>query len=187
MNDQSAVSSLCNLISTKQPGLYEHCKRVSEYALMLADSIGLDELQRQILYESAMLHDIGKIEVPDYILNKPDKLTSEEYDVIKEHSIIGYNAIKGIEELKPLCPIILYHHERVDGHGYPAKLRDSNIPLLARILAIADSFDAMTSYRPYRDAMTIQKAAEELRNNAGSQFDVQLVDCFLSLPMFNDF
>ncbi|MBZ4666650.1 HD-GYP domain-containing protein [Mahella sp.] len=187
MDERAAISSfLSDLINIEQPGLYEHSKRVAEYALMLADKIGLDESQRQMIYESAMLHDIGKSEIPDHILNKPGRLTPEEYDVIKEHTIAGYNAIKDINELKSLGPAILHHHERIDGQGYPCGLHGDDIPLAARILAIADSFDAMTSYRPYRKAMTIQEAADELRANSGSQFDGRLVDCFLSLSIFNN-
>ncbi|WP_049783320.1 HD-GYP domain-containing protein [Mahella australiensis] len=186
MRDQAAISTLCDLINTKQPNLYEHCKRVAEYTLMLADKAGLDESQRQMLYDSAMLHDIGKAEIPDDILNKPGRLTPEEYDVIKQHTIAGYNAIKDINELKSLGPAILHHHERIDGQGYPCGLQGDDIPLLSRILAIADSFDAMTSYRPYKNAMTIQQAAAELRTNSGSQFDSQLVECFLRSSIFND-
>lgn len=186
MQDPAAISALYDLINTKQPNLHEHCKRVAEYALMLADKAGLDESQRQILYDSAMLHDIGKAKVPGYILNKPGKLTPEEYDVIKEHTVAGYNIIKEIKELKPLCPAILHHHERIDGQGYPCGLQGDDIPLPARILAIADSFDAMTSYRPYKNALTIQEAGDELRANSGSQFDGRLVECFLSLPIFNN-
>lgn len=128
-----------------------------------------------------MLHDIGKLGVSEQILLKPGSLTPEEYDAIKKHCHYGYDILKDIDYLNEAAEVALYHHERYDGSGYPYGLKNGEIPLLARICALADAFEAMTSDRPYRKAMTVEEAVEEIKRNKGTQFDPSVVEAFLKL------
>jgi len=127
-----------------------------------------------------LIHDIGKIGINESILQKPSKLTKKEYADVKTHSVIGENVVKHINFLKEGLPIIRHHHERYDGKGYPDGLKGEKIPLLARIIAVADAFDAMTSDRPYRKAFPPQEATKKLKENAGTQFDPQIVKIFIN-------
>lgn len=157
-----------------------HSERVAGYALILAKQIGnltVEELNE--FNYACLLHDIGKINIPDHILRKPSKLTTEEYNVIKTHPVVGSEAIKNVEGLsKNSISVIRSHHERWDGNGYPDKLKGEDIPLLARITAIADAFDAMTSSRSYRAAMSVEEASKVIINGKGTQFDPDLVEEF---------
>ncbi len=177
----SAVYALVSAVDAKDHYTYGHSRKVNTYAVALAEAIGLspDEVSR--VSTTALLHDIGKIGIPDKILSKKGKLTTEEWEAIKSHPKLGANIIGNVPSLVSCLPAVLYHHERWDGTGYPEGLKGETIPLDARILAIADAFAAMTSARPYRDALCDEKVIKQLRQGAGKQFDPQLVEVFISL------
>jgi HD-GYP domain-containing protein (c-di-GMP phosphodiesterase class II) len=147
----------------------------------LAEAIGLSPDEVSKVSTSALLHDIGKIGIPDKVLNKKGKLNEEDWEAIKAHPKLGANIVGNIPNLVPCVNSILYHHERWDGGGYPKGLKGEEIPIEARILAIADSFDAMTSARPYRPALSQEEAVKELRQGAGVQFDPKLVEAFIGI------
>jgi len=140
--------------------------------------MGLKEKDIETLSTAALVHDIGKIGTYDVILDKPDGLTNEEWDLVKMHPVKGEEILRPINQLKNIFPIIRSHHERMDGKGYPDGLKDDEIPLLARIIAVADSFDAMTSERPYRPMPGKEFAISELRRCSGTQFDPRIVETF---------
>jgi HD-GYP domain-containing protein (c-di-GMP phosphodiesterase class II) len=150
-------------------------------SLKIAVQLGCSIKDRESLKIAGVLHDVGKIAVPDSILLKAGKLTSEEYMIIKNHPTIGENILRPVVLLEKERRIIQCHHERWDGKGYPLGLSGTEIPYLARILAVADSFDAMTSDRPYHPAMPLQKAIEELVKNKNTQFDPDIVDAFIKI------
>jgi HD-GYP domain-containing protein (c-di-GMP phosphodiesterase class II) len=147
----------------------------------LAEAIGLSPDQVSKVSTSALLHDIGKIGIPDEVLNKKGKLSKENWEAIKAHPRLGANIVSNIPNLAPCVSSILHHHERWDGSGYPQGLKGEEIPLEARILAIADSFEAMTSARPYRPALSLEAVVKELRQGAGIQFDPKLVEIFIGI------
>jgi putative nucleotidyltransferase with HDIG domain len=159
-----------------------HSKRVTAYTIALAQAIGLESDELRIIARGAFLHDIGKIATPDSILLKPGKLTDEEMAIMKEHCERGYQMVRKIPFLREAAEIVHAHQERFDGTGYPRGLRGEEIPLGARIFAIADSLDAMTSDRPYRKGSTFAAAKEEIVRCAGTQFDPQIVEVFLAMP-----
>lgn len=156
-----------------------HSKRVTEYALMIADSLKLSNSEKEILMQACLVHDIGKIGIPESILNKPASLTREEYEMIKRHPIIGIEILSHFHHFVKLLPYIYHHHERLDGKGYPNGLRGDNIPFLARIIAVADTFDALTSDRPYRKALKIDEAINILEEVKGTQLDPLIVSEFI--------
>jgi putative nucleotidyltransferase with HDIG domain len=159
-----------------------HSKRVTAYTIALAQAMGLESDELRIIARGAFLHDIGKIATPDNILLKPGKLTDEEMAIMKEHCERGYEMVRKIPFLRDAAEIVHAHQERFDGSGYPRGLRGEEIPLGARIFAIADSLDAMTSDRPYRKGSTFAAAKEEIVRCAGTQFDPQIVEVFLAMP-----
>jgi putative nucleotidyltransferase with HDIG domain len=159
-----------------------HSYRVTEYALTLAKRMGLPDQDLSIIAKGALLHDIGKIGVPDSILLKPNRLTEEEWEIMKKHPIFGYKLLKKIEFLEEAAQIVLSHHEHYDGNGYPQGLSGEDIPLGARIFSVVDALDAMTSNRPYRKAISFDKAIERIANASGSQFDPRVVKAFLDIP-----
>jgi HD-GYP domain-containing protein (c-di-GMP phosphodiesterase class II) len=175
------VKALAKAIEVKDPYTHGHSERVTEYALMIADAMRLDERERQKLKYAATLHDIGKIGIAGRVLNKPGDLTDEEYTHVKTHPLLGESIVEPVEFLQGPRPIILHHHERFDGRGYPGGLKGTDIPLCARILSVADAFEAMRSDRPYRRAMPLNNAVEELKRNAGTQFDPRVVEVFLGI------
>lgn len=175
----STVKALAKAIEVKDPYTHGHSERVTEYALMIAEAMCLDERDRQQLKYAATLHDIGKIGIAGRVLNKPGSLTDEEYSHVKTHPLLGDTIVEPVEFLQGPRPIILHHHERFDGKGYPDGLKGMGIPLCARILAVADAFEAMRSDRPYRRALPLEVAKDELRRNAGTQFDPEVVNIFL--------
>ncbi|MCA1032180.1 diguanylate cyclase [Bacillus timonensis] len=175
------IKTFLTIINSKDRYTYSHTERIMEYAESLAKELGLSTEQVKTVRYAALLHDIGKVEVPTEILNKRSKLTEEEWHTIQMHVFWGEEIVKPIEELSQCLPIIRHHHERFDGKGYPDQLSKTEIPLLARILTIVDSFDAMTTNRPYQKVKTIKEACEELRRCAGTQFDPTLVEPFIKI------
>jgi len=173
------IKSLNMAIEAKDHYTAGHCDRVTEYALAIADMIGLGNKEKTRLIYGATVHDIGKIGIPGTLLNKTDRLTDEEFDKIKSHPEKGKNILENIHFLEDSIPVVYQHHERYDGKGYPQGLKGDEIDLLARIVAIADTFDAMTSDRAYRKALSYEIAEQELLRNKGTQFDPELVDAFI--------
>ncbi|MDD5065694.1 MAG: HD domain-containing protein [bacterium] len=182
----STVKSLSAAIDAKDKYTIGHSERVTQYSLLLAKALRLDPDFIRIVELSGLLHDIGKIGIDDKILTKPARLTPEEYEVIKKHPIIGEEIIKPIRELNEILPGIRNHHERWDGKGYPDGLSGSNIPLLGRIITLADCYDAMTSDRPYRVTMNRADAETEVRQCSGTQFDPDLARVFLKVIKKNN-
>lgn len=180
-NGLSAVYALVSVVEARDPYVYGHSRRVNTYAVALAEVLGLspDEVSR--VSTAALLHDIGKIGIPDEVLNKKAKLSRENWETIKAHPRLGTNIVSNIPQLVGCADSILHHHERWDGAGYPEGLKGEQIPLESRILAIADSFEAMSSARPYRPALSREDVLEELRKGAGSQFDPNLVEVFIGI------
>jgi putative nucleotidyltransferase with HDIG domain len=175
------VKSLSQAIEAKDPYTNGHSQRVGEYSCKLAESLGLSQKRIENLRIAAILHDIGKIGIDESILNKPGRLTEEEFDKIKQHPEIGVKIIKDIDFLKDVSGIILSHHERYDGTGYPEGRKHENTILESQILSLADVFDALTSERPYRCAMTVEEALEIIENGKGTQFDYKLADAFIKM------
>lgn len=173
------IRSLVELIEMKDEYTAGHSQRVTDYAVELGKSLGYDDRQIEILRYSSILHDIGKIGIPEEILNKPGKLDESELNRIKEHPYTGYQAISNIDFLKEEAEVILYHHERVDGRGYPYGLKGDELNEMSKILSICDSYDAMTTDRTYKIKMSKLEAVMELRRNAGTQFDSELVEKFI--------
>ncbi len=159
-----------------------HIIRVAHYSRLLAEKIGLNRKKQEIIFYSSPLHDIGKIGIPDAILLKPGKLTSEEWEVMKKHTFIGYEMLKNSNNpyLQAGATIALYHHEKWNGTGYPYGLKEEEIPLYGRIVAIADVFDALTSERPYKKAWSFEDAMELIKKEKGKHFDPQLAEIFLT-------
>jgi putative nucleotidyltransferase with HDIG domain len=158
-----------------------HTQRVTAYAMMLAEELKLSPEEQRLLQIGTPLHDIGKIGISDAILGKPGKLTASEFEQMKLHTLKGAKILEAIPDLANLIPIVRSHHERWDGAGYPDGLAKEQIPLLARIVAVVDAFDAMTSRRPYRSALGVDQAFTELAAHAGSHFDPACVDAFIRL------
>ncbi len=158
-----------------------HSEKVAEYSRLIAEKMELDAKTVDLAYLSGVVHDIGKIGISEEVLNKKGPLSSEEYKQIMGHSQMGASILSHISWLNDLVPIIEAHHERYDGTGYPLGLKGEEIPLLSRILAVADAFDAMTSDRSYRKAYPLEKAIEELKHNSGTQFDPAIVKVFLEM------
>lgn len=177
--DVAAMQSLIAAVDAKDQYTRGHSERVTRYALMLADGLEMSAETRESLKMAGLLHDLGKIGVPYNILSKSDRLTAEEWDAVQRHPSVGGVILQRAPQLDRILPAVLFHHERWDGTGYPDGIPGEQIPLVARILAVADAFDAMTSDRPYRKAMTQQAALDELKANSGKQFDPELVDIFV--------
>ena len=156
-----------------------HSEDVACYALFLAARLGLEEPERSVLRTAGLLHDIGKIGIPDDILRKPGRLTPYEYEIVKQHVALGDHIVRDLPEIEVVRAGVRHHHERWDGNGYLERLEGDDIPLIARILAVGDAFSAMTTTRPYRKALTVQQAIDELRAAAGTQLDPELVAAFV--------
>jgi putative nucleotidyltransferase with HDIG domain len=158
-----------------------HTQRVTELTLKVARAIGISESQLVQIRRGALLHDIGKLGIPDHILFKPGKLTAEEWEIMQKHPEYAYEMLSSIQYLKPALPIPYLHHEKWDGSGYPLGLRGEQIPLEARIFSVIDVWDALLSDRPYRKAWTIERTLEYIQALAGSHFDPSVVDCFMKI------
>lgn len=173
------IETLRLAVDAKDTYTKNHSERVSYFSVMIGKQLGLNDADLETLKQGALFHDIGKIGIPDAILQKPGKLTDEEYDDIKNHPSIGSKILAPAKIFSDLIPIVLNHHERYDGKGYPIGLAGEDIPLMARIVCVADSFDAMTSDRSYRPRFTVIAALEEIERCKGAQFDPLVVDAFM--------
>ncbi len=177
----ASVRALISAIDAKDRYTHGHSERVAQVAKCLAEQLHLPKSEINTIYLGGLLHDIGKIGVDDVVLNKPGALTPEEYEQIKQHPQLGYDILHGVRQLERILPIVLYHHEAWDGSGYPQGLKGEETPLLARITAVADAFDAMSSDRPYRRGMPDEKLDAILREGSGRQWDPQVVDAFFAI------
>ncbi len=173
------IEALAIAIDTKDHGTYGHSVMTMEYAVKLAEKLGMSEKEKENIRHACLLHDLGKVNISPEILNKPGKLTSDEFEYIKKHPVEGINILGRLNILRDVIPIVLYHHERFDGNGYPCSLKGEDIPVGARICSIADAYSVMLTDRPYKSAMTPEQAKEELKRCSGSQFDAGLVEAFL--------
>ena len=175
------LSALTNAIDAKDSYTRGHSDRVTELSVRLAKEAKVENSDLEKIRLGGMLHDIGKIGIPENILNKPGRLDDHEFEVIKSHPVMGVSILGGVEFLQNVVPIIKHHHERYDGNGYPDKLKGGDIPFLARIVSIADTYDAMTTNRPYRKALTIEESLKEIERCKGTQFDPELADLFVKM------
>lgn len=182
ISNESVLDALLSALNTRDTETEGHSERVTAYTMEMADKMGLSSDALYHIERGALLHDIGKIGIPDRILLKPGKLTPEEWVEMQKHPIIGYGMCSRIPMLKAASQIVLHHHEMWDGNGYPYGLTREEIPLGARIFAVADTLDAMTSDRPYRAALPFATAREEIEQHSGRQFDPEIVAVFLSIP-----
>lgn len=176
-----SIQTLRYTVEAKDPYTRGHSDRVSLYSVLIGKYLGLSEKDLKTLEIGGLFHDIGKIGVPDAILRKETKLTDDEYSEIKNHPAIGAHILSSAEIFKDIIPIVKHHHEKYDGNGYPGRLKGEEIPYLARIAAIADTFDAMTSKRTYRDALPLETVIAEFERCRGTQFDPKLDDVFLDI------
>ena len=181
-----SIQTLRYTVEAKDTYTRGHSDRVSEYSVLIGKKLGLHEDDLNTLRIGGLFHDIGKIGVPDSILLKPGKLTEDEYSEIKNHPTIGAHILSSATIFQHLIPVVKHHHERYDGNGYPGKLKAEEIPYLARITAVADTFDAMTSKRTYRDSLELDTVKAEIQRCKGTQFDPQIADAFLDI-LNNDF
>jgi HD-GYP domain-containing protein (c-di-GMP phosphodiesterase class II) len=179
---QAVADTLMQAMRERDPYTYGHCRRVSRNARLLAEAAGLNETEQKVIEYSSMFHDLGKMGIPDTILLKPGRLTPEEEAIMREHPVKSAEIVSPLAKVpffRATLPGIRHHHERMDGAGYPNGIAGENIPLTARIILIADTFDAMTTTRPYRQGLAHEIAYKELQTFAGRQFDPQLVKVFL--------
>jgi diguanylate cyclase (GGDEF)-like protein/putative nucleotidyltransferase with HDIG domain len=174
--NEGLLETLSEIIDLRDPHVLGHSKQVSSYAVAIARSMKLNAKQVELIRKGALLHDIGKLGIPEDILAKPSRLTPEEYGVVKRHALLGAELLEKSPSLRPLIPIIRHHHEHFNGNGYPDKLKGNQINIEARIVAIGDAIEAMSSDRPYRKALSPLSVIRELKRHAGSQFDPLIVD-----------
>ncbi len=174
-----AAEALNRALASRDPGTREHSLRVAELSARIAGEMGLPAPRVEKIRLAADLHDIGKMGISEQILNKQDPLTLDETEEIRRHSAIGASTLEPFAALKDIALLVRHHHENFDGSGYPDGLAGEEIPLESRIIAVADTFDAVTSTRPYREARTEEAAIREIRQRSGSQFDPRVVEAFL--------
>ncbi|MEO0293844.1 MAG: HD domain-containing phosphohydrolase [candidate division WOR-3 bacterium] len=175
------ITSLVNALEAKDPYQEGHSKQVKDISIKIAEELGFSEKEKEILGYAALVHDIGKVGIPDSILLKPRNLSKKEYEIMKKHPEIGKFIISPSVQNKKILNSVLYHHERFNGNGFPKGLKGEEIPLSARILAIADAISAMLSERPYREGLEKERIIKELKENSGTQFDPKLVEIALKL------
>ncbi len=175
------VRTLANAIDAKDTYTNGHSARVADYSREIAKRYGYTESQQNDIYMMGLLHDVGKIGVPDAVINKPAKLTDDEFEVIKNHPVMGARILRSITEMPKLSTGARWHHERIDGRGYPDGLHGQDIPEEARIIAVADAYDAMTSRRSYRDVMAQDVVRSEIEKGSGTQFDPVFADIMLAM------
>jgi putative two-component system response regulator len=179
---ESVIVSLALTVESRDAYTAGHCQRLADYATAVGAELGLSDVEQQALYRGGFLHDIGKIGVPDAILLKPTSLTPDEYALMKAHTVIGDRLCGALRSLRAVRSIVRHHHELLDGSGYPDGLRGDDVPLLAQIVAIADAYDAMTTSRPYRAALSSEHALHELRNDVAKGLRrADLVETFIAL------
>jgi len=178
---QEAMIAMADAIDQRDPYTADHSRRVAELAVRVAETYGLNERDIERLRLAARMHDIGKIGIGNDLLHKPGKLTDDEWEILRAHPVIGEQLLKPYRQFRHETRLVRHHHERWDGKGYPDRIRGQAIPLGARIIAVADTFDAMTTSRPYRPALSRQYAIDEIRTSAMSQFDPQIVASFLQV------
>lgn len=186
----SMIRTLAKVLDARDPYTAGHSERVAKYSVLIAERLGLDSHNCNELYKAALLHDIGKIGIPDEILRKPSKLTHDEFEAIKQHTVIGADILSNMEPKSAMADAILTarsHHERMDGTGYPDRLAGNDIPLFARIVGVADAFDAMTTTRSYSKGLSFQQAVLELERCKKTLFDDKVVDAFLSVLAESDY
>ncbi|MCS7180851.1 MAG: HD domain-containing protein, partial [bacterium] len=176
----NTIASLVKSLEAKDKYTKGHSEEVAKYSVLIGNNLGLTTEEIEILRDSSFLHDLGKLGIKDDILLKPTKLNKNEFDIIKQHPIITVEILSPLNLPKEIKEACLYHHEKIDGSGYPFGLKGKDIPLYAKIIAVADAFSAMTSDRPYRKRLILNEAFEELKKNAGLQFDEQIVEVFLN-------
>ncbi len=177
----NTVETLIRTMQAKDKYTSGHSTRVSRFSLLIAEKLGLNSKEKHELYLASVLHDIGKIGLPDKLLLRPGKLTEEEMEKVKEHPALGVSMIRSLGEMHPIVPLILHHHEAYDGSGYPDGMKGEQIPLMCRIVAAADTYDAITSDRPYRKGRSHEEAIAELRRVAGIKLDPRVVEAFLDV------
>jgi putative nucleotidyltransferase with HDIG domain len=177
---KNTLITMVGVIDAKDPYTRGHSQRVMELTLLAASSISLPSEEMETIQYASILHDIGKIVIDGQILHKPEQLNSSEWNIMREHPVIGANLLKKIPFLEKASKIVLHHHERYDGSGYPAGLKGEDIPLESRLISVADAFDAMTTNRSYRSAFTIEQAIDELKKDIGTHFCPVAVNAFLS-------
>ncbi len=179
---EAVITSLALSVEAKDSYTEDHCERLSDYSTMLGRELGLPHEDIRALRLGGVLHDVGKIGIPDAILLKKGRLTDEEFDVIRQHPLIGYNICKPLRSLKPVLPVIRHHHERFDGSGYPDGLKGKDIPLTARILTVVDVYDALRTERPYKEAFDHDKTVAIIREETEKGwYDPEIADTFLAL------
>jgi HD-GYP domain-containing protein (c-di-GMP phosphodiesterase class II) len=174
-----SIKSLVTMLDVRMPREYAHSPYFSQLVCAIGEEIHLSEKQIESLKYASLLHDASKIDIPVEILAKTGKLTPSEYQIIRRQPVRGVKILRSLQVLKPAIPIIMYHHERFDGTGYPSRLKKNQIPIGARIMAVADAFDAMVYGRPYRERMNISSAIKEIKKKSMSQFDPKVVEAFL--------
>jgi putative nucleotidyltransferase with HDIG domain len=179
---ETVLSALLSALDTRDTEAEGHSERITGYTMVLASELGVTEEEMFHMERGALLHDIGKVAIPDRILHKAGPLTESEWEEIRKHPVIGHRMCSRIAFLEGASKIVLHHHERWDGKGYPHGLAGEEIPLGARVFAVVDAFDAMTTNRPYRAAAGYAAALDELRTHAGTQFDPTVVEAFLRVP-----
>jgi ribonuclease P protein subunit RPR2 len=178
----ATVRALSNAVEARDAYTGKHAERVTAYALEIARALGIELTDNAEIEFGFLLHDIGKVAIPDAILFKPDALTEEEQALMRQHPLIGAHIVRGIDFLGAAADVVRHHHERWDGQGYPDGLSGEQIPLAARVFAVADVLDALTTKRPYRRASSLGVAREIITEQAGAQFDPRVVDAFNSIP-----
>lgn len=175
----NTVSAIASALEAKDPYTYGHSYRVTYYSIKIGEQLGLEKRMLSFLEFASLLHDIGKIGIPEEILHKPSSLSDEEFKIIRKHPEIGGNILESLKNIKTIIDCVVHHHERFDGKGYPEGLEGEKINIVAKILAVADTYDAMTSDRPYRKGMSHETAIKEIKKQSGLQFDPEVVEAFL--------
>ena len=176
-----SIKSLVTLLDTRVPQEYTHSPYFSRLVTAIGHQMHLDEKQIQSLKYASLLHDTGKVDIPPEILTKTTKLTAREFNIIKKHPVKGAQILRPLQVLRPVIPIIMHHHEKYNGTGYPSRLKKGQIPEGARIMAVADAFEAMVYGRPYRERKDINSAIKEIKKKSGTQFDPRVVEAFLKI------
>jgi putative nucleotidyltransferase with HDIG domain len=179
--NEDLLIALAEVIDLRDPFTLGHSQYVTRYSVLIAKKLGLPAESIDLIRNAGLLHDIGKIGIPDAILMKPFPLTKKEYQIIQQHTVLGSDILKKAHSLKHLAPIVRHHHERYDGTGYPDRLEGQDIPVEARIIALADAVEAMASDRPYRKALSYLSIEKELIRNSGTQFDPMIIETMLQI------